>query len=170
MRLIPQFISSATINFSNSDACRSTTPSSACVMCQVCNVTVEIRLLFGPDLSLAEPEQHDWNANQHLWCFTGQQQILCLARVLLEHPRVVCLDEATANVDPESARLMQHVLTLHLHDTTVLQIAHRLQTILECDWAVVMDQGKVVEQGSPQQLLNDSQSRFASMYRASGSS
>jgi len=95
--------------------------------------------------------------------FAGQQQLLCLARVLLEHPRVVCLDEAMANVDPETARLMQHILTTHLPDSTILQIAHRLDAILECDWAVVMDKGKVVEQGSPQELLKN-QSHFAAMY------
>ncbi|DBA85738.1 TPA: hypothetical protein ACH3X1_005304 [Trebouxia sp. C0004] len=93
----------------------------------------------------------------------GQQQLLCLARVLLEHPRVVCLDEAMANVDPETARLMQHILTTHLPESTILQIAHRLDAILECDWAVVMDKGKVVEQGSPQELLKR-QSHFAAMY------
>ncbi|KAL0039364.1 hypothetical protein WJX79_004967 [Trebouxia sp. C0005] len=93
----------------------------------------------------------------------GQQQLLCLARVLLEQPRVVCLDEAMANVDPETARLMQHILATHLPDSTTLQIAHRLDAILECDWAVVMDKGKVVEQGSPQELLRH-QSHFAAMY------
>ncbi len=103
-------------------------------------------------------------------CCAGQQQILCLARVLLDQPRVVCLDEATANVDPETARHMQHVLTTHLRYSTVLQIAHRLDAILDCDWAIVMDQGRVIEQGPPQQLLKNSQSHFASMYRASGSS
>ena len=85
-----------------------------------------------------------------MW-LAGQQQILCLARVLLEQPKVVCLDEATANVDPETARLMQHVLATHLPHSTIMQIAHRLDTILDCDWAVVMDQGRIVEQGQPYQ-------------------
>ena len=93
---------------------------------------------------------------------------MCLARVLLEQPKVVCLDEATASVDPETARLMQHVLATHLPNSTILQIAHRLDTILDCDWAVVMDQGKVIEQGHPQQLLTRSDSQLAEMYQASG--
>ena len=88
----------------------------------------------------------------------------------MDQPRVVCLDEATANVDPETARLMQHVLATHLRYSTVLQIAHRLETLLECEWAVVMDNGKVIEQGSPQQLLQSSGSCFAAMYQASGCS
>ncbi len=96
-------------------------------------------------------------------CSAGQQQLLCLARVLLEQPRVVCLDEAMANVDPETALFMQHILTTHLPESTILQIAHRLDAILECDWAVVMDKGKVVEQGPPQELLKH-QSHFAAMY------
>lgn len=98
----------------------------------------------------------------------GQQQILCLARVLLEQPKVVCLDEATANVDPETARLMQHVLATHLPHSTIMQIAHRLDTIVDCDWAVVMDQGRIVEQGQPQQLLACNGSHFAAMYQAAG--
>lgn len=101
-------------------------------------------------------------------CCSGQQQLLCLARVLLEQPKVVCLDEAMANMDPETARLMQHILATHLRDSTVLQIAHRLDAVLDCDWVIVMDQGRVVEQGSPQELLN-SQTHFAAMYQASGS-
>lgn len=76
---------------------------------------------------------------------------------------MVCLDEAMANVDPETARLMQHILTTHLPESTILQIAHRLDAILESDWAVVMDKGKVVEQGPPQELLKH-QSHFAAMY------
>lgn len=98
----------------------------------------------------------------------GQQQILCLARVLLQQPKLVCLDEATANVDPDTARLMQQVLRSHLRHTTVLQIAHRLDAILDCDWAIVMDQGRVVEQGTPQELLQDQQSYFAALYQAAG--
>ena len=85
---------------------------------------------------------------------------------MLEQPKVVCLDEATANVDPETARIMQHVLATHLQNSTILQIAHRLDTILDCDWAVVMDQGKITEQGQPQQLLARSGSQFAAMYQA----
>lgn len=110
------------------------------------------------------------NDYQRIVCiwFVGQQQILCLARVLLEQPKVVCLDEATANVDPDTARLMQQVLRTHLRYSTVLQIAHRLDAILDCDWAVVMDQGKVVEQGSPQELLEDQSSHFAALYQAAG--
>ena len=100
--------------------------------------------------------------------FVGQQQILCLARVLLKQPKVVCLDEATANVDPDTACLMQQVLRTHLRYSTILQIAHRLDAIVDCDWAVVMDQGKVVEQGSPQELLGDQQSHFAALYQAAG--
>ena len=94
--------------------------------------------------------------------------MLCLARVLLDRPRIVCLDEATANVDAETARTMQHIITTHLQGSTVLQIAHRLDTVLECDWVVVMEQGTVLEQGKPQKLLKNSDSHLAAMHRASG--
>lgn len=87
---------------------------------------------------------------------------------MLEQPKVVCLDEATANVDPDTARLMQHILRTNLRHSTVLQIAHRLDAILDCDWAVVMDQGKAVEQGPPQELLKDQQSHLAGLHQAAG--
>lgn len=111
-----------------------------------------------------------YNTTNLLWLDNaGQQQVLCLARVLLDRPRIVCLDEATANVDAETARIMQHIITTHLPESTVVQIAHRLDAILESDWVIVMDQGTVLEQGRPQQLLKDDDSHFAAMHRAGGS-
>lgn len=103
------------------------------------------------------------------WTDAGQQQVLCLARVLLDRPRIVCLDEATANVDADTARIMQHIIATHLQESTVLQIAHSLDSVLECDWIVVMDKGTVLEQGHPQKLLQDNSSHFAVMHRAGAS-
>ena len=142
---------------------KATCPCSRCCVCpiiQAGSMTLRLVKVFGNP-----SEQY------HIVCicFVGQQQILCLAWVLLQQPKIMCLDEATANVDPDTARLMQQVLRTHLRHSAVLQIAHRLDAILDCGWAVVMDQGKVVEQGSPQDLREDQQSPFAALHQAAGS-
>lgn len=62
---------------------------------------------------------------------------------------------------------MQSIVVTQLQGSTVLQIAHRLDSVMECDWVIVMDKGTVVEQGHPQKLLKEDESRFAAMHRAS---
>ena len=58
---------------------------------------------------------------------TGQQQLLCLARVLLRRPRIVCLDECTASVDPRTAELMQELIAKELSSATIIQVCHMPQ-------------------------------------------
>ena len=55
---------------------------------------------------------------------TGQQQLLCLARVLLRRPRIVCLDECTASVDPRTAQLMQELVAKELSSASIIQVCH----------------------------------------------
>ncbi|EIE19385.1 P-loop containing nucleoside triphosphate hydrolase protein [Coccomyxa subellipsoidea C-169] len=96
----------------------------------------------------------------------GQQQLLCLARVLLRRPRIVCLDECTANVDAATARLMQELIASQLSHATILQVAHRLESVMGCDIVVVLEGGRVVETGAPMQLLAAKGSHFAAMHKA----
>jgi ATP-binding cassette, subfamily B, bacterial MsbA len=83
----------------------------------------------------------------------GQKQRLALARALLSRAPVLVLDEATANLDPESEREVQSALERILPGHTALVIAHRLSTIQRADLIVVLEQGRVVEQGTHAQLL-----------------
>jgi ABC-type multidrug transport system fused ATPase/permease subunit len=100
----------------------------------------------------------------------GQQQLLCLARALLRRSRLVLLDECTSSVDPPTAALMRAVLAQHLGDrrTTVLQIAHDLRAIMGYDRVLLMDRGRVVEDGAPRALAAAGETRFAQLLARAG--
>ena len=96
----------------------------------------------------------------------GQRQLLCLARALLRHCSILLLDEATSAVDPKTDAIIQHSLRAHFSHCTVITIAHRLHTIMDSDRVIVMEDGHIVEQGSPHALLSDGTSIFSSLARA----
>lgn len=83
----------------------------------------------------------------------GEKQRLALARLLLKAPSVVVLDEATAHLDSESEAAVQRALQTALHGRTSLVIAHRLSTIREADQILVVDDGRIVERGTHDELL-----------------
>lgn len=93
----------------------------------------------------------------------GQRQLVSFARVFLANPRVLILDEATASLDIPSERAVQAALRTVLAGRTALVIAHRLSTVLGADRVLVIHEGSVLEDGSPQQLIA-SGGRFAAMY------
>ena len=90
----------------------------------------------------------------------GQRQLLSFARALLADPRILVLDEATSSVDTETEQQIQEALALLLRGRTSFVIAHRLSTIQNADQVIVMDRGKIVEQGTHQELLKQRGSYF----------
>ncbi|KAG8186392.1 hypothetical protein JTE90_004185 [Oedothorax gibbosus] len=98
----------------------------------------------------------------------GQRQQLCLARALLKKTRVLVLDEATAAVDLETDRLIQATVRREFGDCTVITIAHRLYTVLDYDRILVMDNGYIVEDGKPEELLAKEDSMFRHLSHSAG--
>ena len=99
----------------------------------------------------------------------GQKQLLCIARALLRRTQVLVVDEGTSAVDPQTDALIQAVLReqAQRRGTTVLAIAHRLQTIIDFDKILVLGSGEVLEFDTPSALLNQPESVFSSMIRES---
>lgn len=83
----------------------------------------------------------------------GQRQLLAIARAFVADPKILILDEATSNVDTRTEKAIQDAMHLVMKNRTSIIIAHRLSTIRDADIIVVMDQGRIVEQGSHESLL-----------------
>jgi len=83
----------------------------------------------------------------------GQRQLLCLARALLAQNKILVLDEATASVDRRTDELLQQALSETFSDGTILAVAHRLETVISYDFILVLGHGRVLEFGSPAELL-----------------
>ena len=94
----------------------------------------------------------------------GERQRLTIARMLLAHPRVVILDEATAHLDSTAERAVQAALSEALAGRTAIVIAHRLSTVRAADLILVIEAGRIVERGQHQELL-DAGGRYAELYR-----
>ncbi|KAG1678447.1 Multidrug resistance-associated protein 1 [Nymphon striatum] len=93
----------------------------------------------------------------------GQRQLICLARALLRHTKILILDEATAAIDLETDDLIQQTIRTEFKDCTILTIAHRLNTIMDSDRVMVLSDGNIIESGSPSDLLSMENSYFHSM-------
>ncbi|KAG5443091.1 Multidrug resistance-associated protein 1 [Clonorchis sinensis] len=93
----------------------------------------------------------------------GQRQLVCLARALLRRTPILVLDEATAAVDPVTDSLIQKTIRTEFAHCTVLTIAHRLNTIMDYNRVLILQEGKIIEIGDPRVLLRDSTSKFYSL-------
>ncbi|MDO6581027.1 ABC transporter transmembrane domain-containing protein [Photobacterium sp. 2_MG-2023] len=94
----------------------------------------------------------------------GQKQLLALARVLVEQPKVLILDEATANIDSGTEQKIQHTLSVLRQNMSIVVIAHRLSTIMDADEIVVLHHGEVIERGTHFSLLSE-RKQYWQMYQ-----
>ncbi len=97
----------------------------------------------------------------------GQRQLLCLARAILRRNKVLILDEPTANVDSRTDTLLQEAVSKSFADATIVAVAHRLDTVIDYDKILVLGDGRVLEYGSPHELIA-SNGAFASMVNDTG--
>ncbi|XP_054779362.1 ABC transporter C family member 2-like isoform X2 [Prosopis cineraria] len=98
----------------------------------------------------------------------GQRQLLSLARALLRRSKILVLDEATAAVDVRTDALIQKTIREEFKSCTMLIIAHRLNTIIDCDRILLLDGGQLREYGTPEELLSDNDSAFSKMVLSTG--
>ena len=138
------------------------------------NDTIFANIAFGkPDATASEVEAAAKIANAHDFILGtthgyltnigdrgtklsgGQRQRICIARAVLSNPPIMLLDEATSALDTESEKLVQDALNNLMKNRTSLIIAHRLSTIQNADMIVVLENGRIVEQGDHQQLINN---------------
>jgi subfamily B ATP-binding cassette protein MsbA len=136
------------------------------------NDTIEGNIRLGsPDATMSEVEQAARIANAHNFIMEtpegyetnigdrgvklsgGQRQRLSIARAVLKNPDILILDEATSALDTESEKLVQDALDSLLRGRTSLVIAHRLSTIRNADWIIVVDHGRIIEQGRHDELM-----------------
>ena len=137
------------------------------------NDTVEANIKFGSQLDCSQNEVINAAKAANAWEFIeqlphqletiigeggarlsgGQRQRIAIARAILKNASILILDEATSSLDTESERQVQHALTGLMKDRTTLIIAHRLTTIERSDFILVLDNGKIVEQGTHSDLL-----------------
>jgi len=106
------------------------------------------------DFIMDLPDQYDTNIGEAGGKLSGgQKQRISIARAVLKNPPIMILDEATSALDTESEKFVQEALEKMMENRTSLVIAHRLSTIQKADWIVVMEKGKIVEQGSHHELI-----------------
>jgi len=93
----------------------------------------------------------------------GQRQLLCMARMIVRQPSLLLLDECTSAIDPRTQELVQQAIRTCFPDTTLVVIAHRLETILDFDQIIVLEKGRVIEKGSVKALAHQTNGVFAGM-------
>ncbi|HRK48031.1 MAG TPA: ABC transporter ATP-binding protein, partial [Nocardioides sp.] len=130
-------------------------------------VVAAARALGAHEFITAMPEGYDTDvANSGGRLSAGQRQLVAFSRAFLADPAVLILDEATSSLDVPSERLVQQALRTVLAGRTAVIIAHRLSTVEIADRVLVMEHGRVVEDGSPAELIAGGDGRFSALHEA----
>ena len=94
----------------------------------------------------------------------GCRQLLCVARAILRKSKIIILDEATSSVDQKTEDIITNAVDTMFKDSTVITIAHRINTVKSCDRIIVMNDGEIAEVGKPGDLIKDVNSKFYTLY------
>ena len=96
---------------------------------------------------------------------TGEKQLICICRAILRKNKVVVLDEATANIDIVTEEKIQRLIEEQFRESTVITIAHRLNTIIKSDRVLVLSHGLVEEYDAPRVLMSNPESNFSKLLK-----
>jgi ABC-type multidrug transport system fused ATPase/permease subunit len=130
------------------------------------DIEASARAIGAHDFITALPQGYDTDVHQKgARLSSGQRQLVSFARAFLADPAVLILDEATSSLDVPSERLVQHALRTLLQDRTAVIIAHRLTTVEIADRVIVVDAGRIVEDGAPADLIGGP-GRYAALHAA----
>ena len=133
-------------------------------MCTTEQIFTALEKVLLKDMVLSLPGQLDFHISEDGSNLSmGTRQLIAIARALLRDSKILLLDEATASVDTHTDRRLQEVVQIVCAGRTVITIAHRIETIMQCDKILVLEQGRVVEFDSPQALLKLPESQFAQL-------
>jgi len=113
------------------------------------------------------PGGYDYNVKERgATLSSGQRQLIAFLRAYVSQPSILILDEATSSIDSHSEELLQKATDYLTHNQTSIIIAHRLATIVNADIIVVMDKGKIVEQGTHTELLTNKKGYYSNLYNS----
>ena len=125
-----------------------------------------IDLASASDFVNSLPDGIDEVANERGNSYSeGEKQLLAFARVFAHNPSVFMLDEATANIDTQTEALIQKSVHKLLEEKTCIFVAHRLSTIVNVDRIIVLDEGRIIEEGNHQELVNRPDGYYSKLYQ-----
>ncbi len=117
------------------------------------------------DFIMSLPQGYDFDVKERgVMLSSGQRQLIAFLRAYVSNPSILILDEATASIDTYSEELIQHATETITEGRTSIIIAHRLATIVNADKIIVMDKGKIVEEGSHFELINKAEGYYKNLY------
>lgn len=123
------------------------------------------KIIGAHDFIMSLPEGYDYNVKERgVVLSSGQRQLIAFLRAYVSNPSILILDEATSSIDTYSEELIQKATETITKNRTSIIIAHRLATVVNADKIIVMDQGKIVEQGTHNQLLKKENGYYKTLY------